>query len=97
MSFAMRYFAADPASYEDFRLAVDLAWGLPSHGQLTALPPGADCPQLGGKVYMAARADHCQYEPIATMLPTLMQGGKCVEVSEADYVAACLAMPCPIC
>lgn len=93
--FPMRYFRARPAVYGNVRGTVDAAWGLPANGQLTALPPASDCPVVAGLVYLSARADHCGYEPIATMLPQLLESGDVEEVDEGAYLSACATLPVP--
>jgi len=91
----LRCFAASPEVYDQWRVALDSAWGLPANGQQTVLPPLVDAPVVGGKVYFAAIAAHCDYEPVATMLPAALARGEVTEVSEAQYVAACSSIPRP--
>lgn len=91
--FPMRYFRATPEWYEGVRLTLDAAWGLPLNGQLTALPPADQCPEVSGLVYLSVRADHCEYAPMDTLLPQMLDGGQVEEVTQADYLAACAAQP----
>lgn len=91
----LRCFSAAPAVYEQWRAALDSAWGLPANGQQTVLPPLADAPVVGGKVYFATFAAHCDYEPVATLLPAALASGDVAEISEAQYVAACASIPRP--
>jgi hypothetical protein len=94
-SVTLRCFSASPEVYDQWRAVLDLAWGLPANGQQTVLPPLGDAPVVGGKVYFAAIAAHCDYEPVATMLPAALASGEVAEVSEAQYVAACSSIPRP--
>jgi hypothetical protein len=94
-SVTLRCFAASPEVYDQWRAALDSAWGLPANGQQTVLPPLKDAPVVGGRVYFAATASHCDYEPVATMLPAALASGEVAEVSEAQYVAAVTSIPRP--
>ena len=91
----MRYFRAGGDVYDQIRQTVDAAWGLPANGQLTALPPQSNCPVIAGMVYLSARADHCDYEPIVTLLPPLLGSGAVQEIDEAAYMQAAARMPLP--
>jgi len=91
----LRFFSALPEVYEQWRAALDSAWGLPANGQQTVLPPLADAPVVGGMVYFAALATHCDYEPVATMLPAALASGEVAELSEAQYVAAVTSIQRP--
>jgi len=95
MSVTLRCFFALPEVYDQWRAALDSAWGLPANGQQTVLPPLADAPVVGGMVYFAANAAHCDYEPVARMLPAALASGEVAEVSEAQYVAAVTSIPRP--
>jgi hypothetical protein len=92
----MRFFRSLPDSYEQVRSTVNAAWGLPANGQTTAFSPASESPVLNNLVYLSVRADHCQYEPIASLLPGLLDSGVVEEVGEAEYLAACAAMPSPL-
>jgi hypothetical protein len=94
-SVTLRCFFASPSVYEQWRAALDSAWGLPANGQQTVLPPLADAPVVGGEVYFATFAAHCDYEPAATLLPVALASGEVTEISEAQYVAACASIPSP--
>jgi len=91
----LRFFSASPEVYGQWRAALDSAWRLPANGQQTVLPPLADAPVVGGMIYFAANAAHCNYEPVATMLPAALASGEVAEVSEAQYVAAVTSIPRP--
>lgn len=91
----LRCFSASPEVYDQWRAALDSAWGLPANGQQTVLPPPADAPVVGGRVFFATLAAHCDYEPVATLLPASLASGEVVEISEAQYVASCASIPSP--
>lgn len=93
--FPMRYFRSAPDVYEQVRSTIDAAWGLPAHGQITALAPTSECPVADGLVYLSVRADHCEYPPVDTLLPQLIAAGQAEEITQADYLAACAAQPLP--
>lgn len=95
MTPVMRYFLARNDVYEQIRQTVDAAWGLPANGQVTALPPQSNCPVIAGMVYLSARADHCAYEPIVTLLPQLLRSGAVHEIDEAAYLQAAASIPLP--
>ena len=94
-SVTLRFFSASPEVYAQWRAALDSAWGLPANGQQTVLPPMADAPVVGGRVYFAALSAHCDYEPVATMLPVALASGEVTEISEAEYIAAYTSIPRP--
>lgn len=91
----LRCFSASPQVYEQWRVALDSAWGLPANGQQTVLPPLEGAPVVGGKVYFATLAAHCDYEPVATLLPAALASGEVTEISEAEYVSVCSSILSP--
>lgn len=85
----MRYFrAANSAVYEAIRADLDVAYGYPSGGTLTAITPAADAPvDAAGRVYLMASQAECEYPAVAERLPGLLGSGMIKEVTAADWDA----------
>jgi hypothetical protein len=86
----MRYFrAAADAVYEQARLALDAAWGLPNDkGTVTCIPPISLVPRdTNGKPMVAVSEDWCGWPPADTLLPQMIDAGAVDEISQADYQA----------
>ena len=86
----MRFFrAATDASYEQARLTLDAAWGLPNDkGTDTCIAPISLAPRdSAGRPMVAVSDEWCQWEPADTLLPQLLASGAVSEISEADYKA----------
>jgi hypothetical protein len=85
-----RYFRSDAATYEAIRLQLDAAWGHgPGTGTDTCFEPAATAPHDGeGRVLLAVRSETCEYEAVASMLPTLISSGVVEEIEAATYDAA---------
>lgn len=91
-----RFFRANENAYELARTALDAAWGLPSHGQLTCIEPAATAPRgADGQVYLATWDTFCDYVAAAEMLPQLLSSGAVTEITEAEYRAA-VESPSPV-
>jgi hypothetical protein len=90
-----RYFRSTDATYEAIRLQLDAAWGHgPGTGTDTCYEPAASAPHdAQGRVLLAVRAEFCEYEAVAAMLPQLLASGAVEEIDEATYRAA---MPTPV-
>lgn len=85
----MRFFRADENTYEQARLTLDAAWGLPSNGQETCIEPAATAPRDSqGRVVLAVADEFCGYAAAAAMLPILLESGAVEEIDEAAYTAA---------
>ena len=88
---AHRYFAADEATYEMVRVALDAAWGLPDNkGTATCLRPAADnAPRDdSGRVVVGVLPEWCEWEPASSMLAQLVAAGAAEEIDDAAYNAA---------
>lgn len=82
----MRFFRSTDAVLEQVRAALDAAWGLPANGQTTTLLEAAKSPHdSSGRVLLAVRAEFCQYDAVAAMLPDLLASGAVEEIDEATY------------
>jgi hypothetical protein len=85
-----RLFRSADATYEAIRLQLDAAWGHgPGTGTLTCYEPAATAPHdKQGRVLLAVRAEFCEYESVAAVLPQLLASGAVEEIDEATYRAA---------
>ena len=84
----MRFFRiASAATYEQTRLQLDAAWGLPNdRGTQTCVAPVGVAPRdSAGRVLLAVKDEFVTWEPAATLLPQLLAGGEVEEISEAEY------------
>jgi len=87
----MRFFATSSAAlYEETRLTLDAAWGLPNDkGTRTCINPVRVAPRdAQGRVLLAVAEEWCGWEPAATLLPELLASGQVAEITEAEYRAA---------
>lgn len=85
-----RYFRAAPAVYENVRLSLDAAWGLPAEGQETCIPPASLVTKPDGMAYFAASLEWCNLEVVAASLPGMLGSGAIEEIEQAEYFAAIL-------
>jgi hypothetical protein len=86
----MKYLrAATDDVYEQARLALDAAWGLPNDkGTDTCISPISIAPRdINGRPMVAVSEEWCEWPPADELLPELIQGGVVAEISEADYKA----------
>lgn len=85
-----RFFRSSADVYEQIRTQLDAAWGHgPGTGTLTCFDPIDEAPRdKNGKALLAVRAEFCQYEAVAAMLPTLLESGEVQEISREQYLAA---------
>jgi hypothetical protein len=84
----MRFFsAATDAVYEQARLTLDTAWGLPNDkGTATCIAPIWLAPRdAAGRPMVAVSDDWCDWEPTDALLPQLLASGAVIEIGEADY------------
>lgn len=87
----MRYFLADPIAYEEARLALNAAWGLPSPGTTTALPHVTALPKQQERVAFSVDRWMCDMPPAPEMIAGAIASGDLAEIAEADFVAICQA------
>ena len=85
-----RYFRVEPATYEQVRLSLDAAWGHGLNaGTRTCVDPADVAPRdSASRVLLSVRAEFCEYEAVAAMLPQLLASGAVEEIDEATYRAA---------
>ena len=86
----MRFFvAATDAVYEQARLTLDAAWGLPNDkGTETCIAPISLAPRdAAGRPMVAVSDEWCEWEPADTLLPQLLESGAVEEITEAAYKA----------
>lgn len=90
----MRFFSATEPVYEQVRLSLDAAWGLPAHGQLTCYAPAADAPRTdAGLLVLAVDDAFCEFDAVAAILPQLLASGAVAEIDEAQYRACVTRLP----
>ena len=87
----MRYFRAiNDEVYEQARLTLDAAWGLPSTDgrTVTCIDPASVAPRDSqGRIVLAVHNEFCQYDAVAAMLPQLIASGAVEEIDAATYQA----------
>lgn len=86
-----RYFRSDEATYEQVRVHLNAAWGLPTPGTTNCVLPAADpaAPRDNqNRVYLAVHAEWCEWPAVAALLPGLLASGAVEEVAREDYLAA---------
>lgn len=86
----MRFFRSTDAVYEQARLTLDAAWGLPNdRGTVTCIEPAATAPRDSqGRIVLALNDEFCEYTVAAEMLPQLLASGAVDEIDAAAYHAA---------
>ncbi len=85
----MRYFRSSQSVYENVRLSLDAAWGLPSQGQQTCFVPASRAVRdVNGWLLLAVRDDFVALESVALVLPSLLASGSVEEIDEAAYRAS---------
>lgn len=87
----MRYFrTASDSTYEQARLTLDAAWGLPDDkGTATCIEPAATAPRDSqGRIVLAVNDEFCTFTVAADLLPQLLASGGVEEIDEAVYRAA---------
>lgn len=93
----MRFFRCNTgdAAYEQIRLTLDAAWGLPNESTktTTCIDPAAVAPRDSqGRVVLAVQQEFCEFTPAVDLLPQLVASGVVSEITAADY-ADCLPSP----
>lgn len=84
-----RFFRASSEVYESLRAQLDAAWGLPAPLTETCILPANDQRQdAGGNCLLAVRLEWLEWEPVATLVPQMLQIGAVEELTEAEYWAA---------
>ena len=84
-----RFFKASPDLYESLRAQIDAAWGYPTPHTQTSIPPAAEQHKASdGDCIMGVKAEWLDWEPVATLMPQMLDLGAVVEISEAEYWAA---------
>ena len=87
----MRYFLADEVAYEAARHSLNVAWGLPNPGTVTALPAAETLLKVDGRVLFCVDKWMCALEPALAMIDAALASGDLLEITEAEYVAVCQA------
>lgn len=84
-----RFLKAAPDVYEAMRAQVDAAWGYPTQHTQTSIPPAAEQHKAAdGECIMGVKAEWCEWEPVATLLPQMIAAGQVEEITEDEYWAA---------
>ena len=86
-----RYFRSDVATYESVRSALDAAWGFPNAGTVSCVLAAGDptAPIDGqGRIYLAVTDEWCQWDEVASVLPSLLESGAVEEIDRAAYLAS---------
>lgn len=87
-----RYFKVQSQSYEQTRLALDEAVGFGPRE--TVYEPLATAPLApDGDVLIGIRTEHCELEPYASAVASLLGSNAATEITEAEYEAA---LPPPV-
>lgn len=96
----MRYYRCEAGdeAYEQARLALDAAWGLPNTDTktMTCIEPAAVAPRNAqGRIVLAVNDEFCEYPAAQQMLASMTGQGAVTEITEADYRAA-VESPSPV-
>ena len=86
----MRYFrTVSDAVYEQSRLTLDAAWGLPNQkGTVTCIDPAAKAPRdANGAIVLAVMDEFCEFTVAIDLLPQLLASGLVEEIDEPTYRA----------
>jgi hypothetical protein len=87
----MRYFRATEDTYEQIRITLDDAWGLPDQATATAtcLPPAQQATKdTQGRCVVAVPEAFCSFTVAVDLLPDLLASGAVAEIDAATYQAA---------
>jgi len=93
---SQRYFRSDVITYEAVRNSLNAAWGFPNAGTQTCVLPSNDATapiDNEGRIYLAVTDEWCQWEEVATLLPSLLASSAVEEVTREQYLAALPASP----
>jgi hypothetical protein len=82
-----RYFAADPAVYEQVRIQLNAAWGLPNErGTATCFLPASNAyADEQGRALLCVLAEWCEWPAVAAVLPGLLEDGVIEEIDGETY------------
>jgi hypothetical protein len=84
----VRYFLADPVAYEQARVALNAAWGIPRPGTETALPVVGNLLVSGdGKVVVMVDDWMVDLPPAPDIVEQATAAGTLSEITEADVLA----------
>jgi hypothetical protein len=85
-----RYFSGSEPVYEQVRMGLNAAWGLPNDkGTETCFLPAADCwRDRQGNCLLCVLAEWCDYPEVQALLPDMLANGAVVEITAFDYWAA---------
>lgn len=84
-----RFFKASPQVYESLRAQIDAAWGYPTAYTQTSIPPADEqAKDASGMCIMGVKSEWTTWEPVATVLPQLIDAGAVLELTEAEYWAS---------
>lgn len=86
----MRYFRclAGDEAYEQIRLTLDAAWGLPNAATktVTCIDPAGVAPRdTQGRILLAVKSEFCTYTVASEMLPQLLASGVIDQITEQEY------------
>lgn len=87
----MRYFRATEDTYEQIRMALDHAWGLPDQATATAtcLPPAEQATKdTEGRRLVAVPEAFCAFSVAVDLLPGLLASGAVEEIDRDAYMSA---------
>jgi hypothetical protein len=92
----MRYYRCEAGdeAYEQARLALDAAWGLPNTDTktMTCIEPAATAPRdAQARIVLAVDDSFCAYTVAVDLLPQLLASGAVEEIDAATYRAAITA------
>lgn len=88
-----RFFKASSEVYDAMRSQIDAAWGYPTIHTQTCIPSAADQHKAtDGDCVLGVKAEWCEWEPVATLLPQMLSSSQIEEISESEYWAE---MPTP--
>jgi hypothetical protein len=87
----MRYFRSAKDTYEQIRMTLDDAWGLPDEATATAtcLPPAEQATKdAQGRCVVAVPEAFCSFTVAVDLLPDLLASGAVEEVTREQYLAS---------
>jgi hypothetical protein len=90
MGYAVRFFRSSAAVYEQARIALDTAWGLPNDlGTTTCIEPAVTAPRDSqGRVVLAVNDAFCSFTVAIDLLPQLLNSGAVEEIDRETYMEA---------
>jgi hypothetical protein len=82
-----RYFSAPEAVYEQVRIGLNEAWGLPNDkGTATCFLRASEAWRgADGNCLLCVNAEWCEYPEVLAVLPSLLANGAVREITEAEY------------